>query len=540
MKESESGEMDFCVAPRVRPRKTFLAGKGFTGGVMALGLVVLVFGIGLLASHCEHSFYPAAELLRAEHMVSEAAHELVIRGEGSERGVMFRSLADAMAAKVAGSSGLGTVTVTATATATATAFKSVGTLGGTAPAATMQPGTAQTPWMPSGLSAAKTALEDHTGSSDAAPIGVSVPISTHTELSTIYSIRSTVNTTVHLTMTRTATTTVTLPVSSEVFSSEVVSSEVVSSTADTCICSACTAAKTVSIYVTVFPMPPHKTVTGDASTVTLVNTDLSLTNRLPDVTLPGKPSTRTAVQTDVSLTRGLPDATVSGNPETLTDVETDVSVTTGLPDATVSGNPETLTNVETDVSVTTGLPDATVSGKPETVTNVKTSASVISKTPTAVTTVVITDLWGPAHSSRRTLTATVTIKETVATTEGPEVVTITISDLYGPPAKPSGWSSALAEAATGPASETGALTTETVTMTQTGGPPATSITTVHVTPAKNTTAPDYPYPSGSAVATAPFEVSGGSKKPQPRGWVGGGSTNLGCTVMLLTVIMFAI
>lgn len=108
-------------------------------------------------------------------MVSEAAHELVIRGEGSERGVMFRSLADAMAAKVAGSSGLGTVTVTATATATA--FKSVGALGGTAPAATMQPGTAQTPWMPSGLSAAKTALEDHTGSSDAAPIGVSVPIS---------------------------------------------------------------------------------------------------------------------------------------------------------------------------------------------------------------------------------------------------------------------------------------------------------------------------------------------------------------------------
>lgn len=105
-----------------------------------------------------------AEILQAEQIVSEAAHELVIRGEGSEsKGIVFRSVADAIAVRVAGSSGLGTVTVTATA------FKTVGTVGGTAPAVTMQSGTAyQTPWMPSVQS---------TTSFDAAPVGVSVPIS---------------------------------------------------------------------------------------------------------------------------------------------------------------------------------------------------------------------------------------------------------------------------------------------------------------------------------------------------------------------------
>lgn len=291
-----------------------------------------------------------------------------------------------------------------------------------------------------------------------------------------------------MTKTRTATTTVTLPVSSA---------------ADADICSVEAATKTVSVYVTLSPLP-DKTVTGDAPTATQVNTDLSLTNGLPDVTLPGKPSTHTAVQTDISLTKGLPDATVSGNPETLTNVRTDVSVTTGLPDATVSGNPGTVTDVET-------------------------SAIVTSKMSTAAETVVITDLWDSVRSSRRAPTAT----------EDSAVVTVTVPGLSVGPAKSSGSSSALADAATGPSSDTGDLGTDTVTVTQTGGPPTTSMITVHITLGMNTTAASH-YPSGSVVATAPIEVSQGSKRPQPRGWGGGGSVNFACTIMLFATMMFAL
>lgn len=95
----------------------------------------------------------------------------------------------------------------------------------------------------------------------------------------------------------------------------------------------------------------------------------------------------------------------------------------------------------------------------------------------------------------------------------------------------------MAEAATGPGSDPGpgAYTTETVTVTRTGGPPATSVTTVHMTPAHNATAAGYPYSSGAVASTALVEVSRAASKPHPGGWRGG-SVTLGCLVMLLAVV----
>lgn len=52
MKDSESGEKDCFVTPRVKPKKALLSGNVFVGSAIALGLVVLVLGIGLIASHC--------------------------------------------------------------------------------------------------------------------------------------------------------------------------------------------------------------------------------------------------------------------------------------------------------------------------------------------------------------------------------------------------------------------------------------------------------------------------------------------------------
>lgn len=157
--------MDSFAGPRAR----LLSAKTFVGGVVALGLMGLVLAIGLVASDCspwrilfppnspvpglgplpglsadsgpEHSLRPGAELLHAEHMVSETAHELVVRGEGGDRAFPLRSVAN-LAANFAAAS-----------------------VNGTAAAETARLRTAQTPAAPSGRS---------TASSNAAPAGVSV------------------------------------------------------------------------------------------------------------------------------------------------------------------------------------------------------------------------------------------------------------------------------------------------------------------------------------------------------------------------------
>jgi hypothetical protein len=92
----------------------------------------------------------------------------------------------------------------------------------------------------------------------------------------------------------------------------------------------------------------------------------------------------------------------------------------------------------------------------------------------------------------------------------------------------------------------------TTTVYETAGVPSTSTTTIMVPPpayppyptANNTLLPG---PSGSVTVvptvptSTPVVVSGGTKKPEPRGWGGtSGTTNLSCTVMLVAIIMFAL
>jgi hypothetical protein len=92
----------------------------------------------------------------------------------------------------------------------------------------------------------------------------------------------------------------------------------------------------------------------------------------------------------------------------------------------------------------------------------------------------------------------------------------------------------------------------TTTVYVTAGVPPTSTTTIMVPPpayppyptANNTLLPGL---SGSVTVvptvptTTPVVVSGGTKKPEPRGWGGtSGTTNLSCTVMLVAIIMFAL
>jgi hypothetical protein len=138
------------------------------------------------------------------------------------------------------------------------------------------------------------------------------------------------------------------------------------------------------------------------------------------VTITGDASTVTAVNTETSYTSGLPDATVSGNPSTITDVQTMLSVTSGLPDATVSGNPSTITDVQTQLSVTSGPPDATVSGNPSTVTNLDATYSLTSTSTARYNTkltIVISDLWQTTSSAHSTVTTVVTRATTATTTE---------------------------------------------------------------------------------------------------------------------------
>ncbi|CAG9971845.1 unnamed protein product, partial [Clonostachys byssicola] len=211
--------------------------------------------------------------------------------------------------------------------------------------------------------------------------GLLIPISTQTELSTIYSLSKIPKTTEY-------------PVTVEA------STSVAEDTS--CIVSVVTTETKIAVVtVTVIPTTSdhwsgYVTITGDASTVTAVNTETSYTS-------------------------GLPDATVSGNPSTITDVQTMLSVTSGLPDATVSGNPSTITDIQTQLSVTSGLPDATVSGNPSTVTNLDATYSLTSTSTARYNTkltIVISDLWQTTESSTHyTVTTVVTRVSTATTTE---------------------------------------------------------------------------------------------------------------------------
>ncbi|QPH01935.1 hypothetical protein C2857_006139 [Epichloe festucae Fl1] len=254
-------------------------------------LLTVTAGLFVVAFHFGHngSFRAPDEMLHAEHVVSEAAHMLAIRGECNETAPALASAVDGIGAlRFSGSITASRVTTDGTQIATA------------ASADTSSGATSE-----------------------------SVAVSTQTALSTIYSIKSTSGERT-VTSTTTGTTTITiLPVPEYTQSDE-----------DTC-----QRTVTETVMVTVYP-PPDATVTAGASTVTDVNTHVTYTVGLPDVTLTGNPSSYTAVQTDVSYTSGAPDATVPGNPSTITNVQTDISVTTGLPDATVSGEASTVTDIQ--------------------------------------------------------------------------------------------------------------------------------------------------------------------------------------------------
>ncbi|GAB0131962.1 hypothetical protein EsDP_00000414 [Epichloe bromicola] len=228
-------------------------------------------------------------MLHAEHIVSEAAHMLAIRGECNETAPALASAVD----------GIGALRFSGSITASRVATD--------------------------GTQIATAASAD----TNSGATSESVAVSTQTALSTIYSIKSTSGQRT-VTSTATGTTTITiLPVPEYTQSDE----------------DACQRTVTETVMVTVYP-PPDATVTAGASTVTDVNTHVTYTVGLPDVTLTGNPSSYTAVQTDVSYTSGAPDATVPGNPSTITNVQTDISVTTGLPDATVSGEASTVTDIQ--------------------------------------------------------------------------------------------------------------------------------------------------------------------------------------------------
>ncbi|KAG9254931.1 uncharacterized protein F5Z01DRAFT_61158 [Emericellopsis atlantica] len=96
--------------------------------------------------------------------------------------------------------------------------------------------------------------------------------------------------------------------------------------------------------------------------------------------------TRTNMVT-VTLWPTLPseDQTVTGDASTVTDLNTETAYTSDTCDATVSGDPSTVTDFQTEI---TGYPDVTVSGAPSTVTTTVTSMSIF-------TTITVSDLFSP-------------------------------------------------------------------------------------------------------------------------------------------------
>ncbi|KAL7923844.1 hypothetical protein ACQKWADRAFT_311646 [Trichoderma austrokoningii] len=324
----------------------------------------------------------------------------------------------------------------------------------------------------------------------------SIPISTQTATSTIYSI-ITPSSPAIVTKTKTMTTSVLPP-------------------PETSVCSAFST--TVTVTVTVVP----------------IHSPWASSSVLGDVTVTAGASTITNVNTDVSYTSRLPDATISGNPSTVTDV--DVSVT-GLPDVTISGNPSTITNVFTDISLTSGLPDATVSGNPSTVTAVQTSLSLTAEPVTSFVTVVISDLWGSATSSVPdlvTVTAISTIKTTVTTIDAaPSPIIVTVTSAYPVPAMSTSTGSS-------DSSKAGAQTFRPSAFTQTitaSGQLLTTTTTVLIPSVfsgigGNGTASGYPSGTATSVImpSIPVVVSGSSKGMNPL-------SHALCLIMAAAVVM---
>ncbi|PNP80220.1 hypothetical protein FNYG_06463 [Fusarium nygamai] len=224
-------------------------------------------------------------------------------------------------------------------------------------------------------------------------------------------------------------------------------------------------------------------------------------------------------------------ATVTGNPETVTENETDFSLTSGPSDAIVTGNPQTVTESKTDFSLTVGSSDALTSSSPETTTDTFEVSSILPKPHTTIT---IQSLY-PPREGLTTVTQYTTVEKTITAPDS--FITVTLTSKC-PECSPT--------VSVSPTSST------TTTVYETAGVPSTSTTTIMVPPpayppyptANNTLLPG---PSGSVTVVptvptpTPVVVSGGTKKPEPRGWGGtSGTTNLSCTVMLVAIIMFAL
>ncbi|EWY98686.1 hypothetical protein FOYG_03046 [Fusarium oxysporum NRRL 32931] len=225
-------------------------------------------------------------------------------------------------------------------------------------------------------------------------------------------------------------------------------------------------------------------------------------------------------------------ATVTGNPQTtVTENETDFSLTSGPSDAIVTGNPQTVTESKTDFSLTVGSSDALTTASPETITK---TFEVSSPLPKPHTTITIQSLY-PPREGLSTVTQYTTVEKTITAPDSFITVTLT---------------SKCPECS--PIVSVSPSSSSTTTVYETAGVPPTSTTTIMVPPpayppyptANNTLLPGL---SGSVTAVptvptpTPVVVSGGTKKPEPRGWGGtSGTTNLSCTVMLVAIIMFAL
>ncbi|TVY79250.1 hypothetical protein Focb16_v008979 [Fusarium oxysporum f. sp. cubense] len=224
-------------------------------------------------------------------------------------------------------------------------------------------------------------------------------------------------------------------------------------------------------------------------------------------------------------------ATVTGNPQTVTENETDFSLTSGPSDAIVTGNPQTVTESKTDFSLTVGSSDALTTASPETITK---TFEVSSPLPKPHTTITIQSLY-PPREGLSTVTQYTTVEKTITAPDSFITVTLT---------------SKCPECS--PIVSVSPSSSSTTTVYETAGVPPTSTTTIMVPPpayppyptANNTLLPGL---SGSVTVVptvptpTPVVVSGGTKKPEPRGWGGtSGTTNLSCTVMLVAIIMFAL
>ncbi|EXM36520.1 hypothetical protein FoTM2_003843 [Fusarium oxysporum f. sp. vasinfectum] len=339
--------------------------------------------------------------------------------------------------------------------------------------------------------------------------GASYPISTKTALSTIYGVSYTSNADV-VTEVATVTGTRYVTVPGEALSVSVTTRE---STTEYCEVQVVTMTESYTVTV------PNDMASQDSS------------GDAVGATVTGNPQTVTENETDFSLTSGPSDAIVTGNPQTVTENETDFSLTSGPSDAIVTGNPQTVTESKTDFSLTVGSSDALTTASPETITK---TFEVSSPLPKPHTTITIQSLY-PPREGLSTVTQYTTVEKTITAPDSFITVTLT---------------SKCPECS--PIVSVSPSSSSTTTVYETAGVPPTSTTTIMVPPpayppyptANNTLLPGL---SGSVTVvptvptTTPVVVSGGTKKPEPRGWGGtSGTTNLSCTLMLVAIIMFAL